>query len=52
MVGLLNQLILEEIEEVLITTALIVVKLCHHWVHTSAVDPSAIHAADIGSLVP
>jgi len=45
-VGLLYQLFWDVIKEVLITAALIVVRLCHRSVHTSWVDPSADHAAD------
>jgi len=34
-VGLLNQLLQDVINELLIEAALIVVRVCHHWVHTS-----------------
>ena len=44
---LLNQLLRDAINGLLNTAAPIVVWLCHHWVRTSGVDPSANHAANI-----
>ena len=43
---LLYQLLREVIKEALIKAALIVLRLCHRWVCTSFVDPSADHAGD------
>jgi len=43
----LYQLLRDVIKDVLVKAALIVVKLCHRWVCTSWVHPSADHAADI-----
>jgi len=46
-IGLLYQLLWNVIKDVLINAALIIVRLCHHWVRTSWVDPVASHATDI-----
>jgi len=46
-IGLPYQVLRGIIKEVLIKPTLIVVRLCHHWVRTRSVDPSANHAADI-----
>jgi len=48
---MLNKLLRDPIKNILIKAALIVVRLCHRWVHTSWVDRSADHAADIVYLV-
>ena len=45
-VRLLYQLLRGVIKDVLINATLIVVRLCHRWVCTRSVDPSADHAAD------
>jgi len=47
-VGLLWQLLRDLINEVLINAALIIVRLCHCWVHTKWVDLSVNH--DAGNL--
>jgi len=46
MVRMLYKLILDVIEEVIINAVLRILRLCHHWICTSWVDPSANHAAD------
>jgi len=46
-VGLLYQLPQDIMRKVLIKATLIVVRLCHRWVHTSWVDPLANLAGDI-----
>jgi len=46
-VALCNQLLRDLINAVLSIDTLIVVRLCHGWVRTSWVDPSANHAVDI-----
>jgi len=46
-VRLLYHLLCDMIKKVPIKAAIIVVSLCHCWVHTCSVDPSANHAADI-----
>jgi len=45
--GLLYQLLCNRIKAVLIKAAMIVARLCHRWVYTSAVDPVAVCAAHI-----
>ena len=47
MVGLLYLLLRDVIKETVIKSALMVLRLCHCWVRTGWVDPSANHTADI-----
>jgi len=46
-VGPLDQFLWHVINELLIPAALIIVRLCHHWVRTSWVDSSANYASNI-----